>query len=269
MGGENGKLIAEIDITSMRKTFVSLAVGLSVIVLIGAGCASSAPGSGTGDGGSAIPAARSGCDHPYYPLRSGYEIEYKTQVPGMEESSYTVRVVDESGDTIRMEYDFMEGVSVQQQIRCAGGVVEALGYVDFGAATSGNEIQTETRSTSGVLLPQNMRAGTSWESTYEISATFSGPDFAGIGVGSIDSTVTVNRTVIGEETVTVPAGTYQALKVEGVTTIAAVIAGIPGGIPPTEISTTEYWVRGVGMVKSVSGSGETESTTEAARVVTP
>lgn len=250
----------------MPKNVSKIVVLLAALVLVGAGCASGGDESSPSTSRSGILGGGSGCDHPYYPLQNGYSITYKTNVGG-ETDSYTVRVIEERGDTIKMRYDFDDDLFVEQQIKCSGGVVEALGYVDLGSAISRGEIHTETRSTGGVLLPENMRVGSSWTTSYEISIAFDDPSMAAAGIGSMDSNVTIDRTVVGEESVTVPAGTYTALKVEGVTTIEAqIVSGF--AIPPTEISSTEYWVRNVGMVKSVS-SGIGESSIQATSVTVP
>jgi hypothetical protein len=63
----------------------------------------------------------------------------------------------------------------------------------------------------------------------------------------------MNRSVMGTEEVTVPAGTYTALKVKSHMTMESADLPVPMN---TAVDSIEYWVKGVGMVKSV-GEGAT------------
>jgi hypothetical protein len=88
-----------------------------------------------------------------------------------------------------------------------------------------------------------------------------------MGMGTMDMTIRAANTVVGEGAVTVPAGSYQALKVETVSTVGIVM----GGRAPIETVTTStaYWVKGVGMVKTTAKSASGEWGAEAQSVRLP
>jgi len=64
----------------------------------------------------------------------------------------------------------------------------------------------------------------------------------------------------GVETVTVPAGTFAAIRVEmkGIIKITGLPASIPAGMMPSEIPIgfTEWYARGVGLLRSTPSTGQ-------------
>ena len=118
-------------------------------------------------------------------------------------------------------------------------------------------------------MPANAAAGTTWSNSQTIRMDSTGGPTAALG--AITSTTTEQSRAVGEESVTVPAGTYDALKVEVTRTTAAKFSGTPAGVklpemPPSTATSTEWWVKGIGMVKMVTKSEGTTSTVEAKSV---
>ncbi len=77
---------------------------------------------------------------------------------------------------------------------------------------------------------------------------------------SITDVVHQEFTATGVETVTVPAGTFAAIRVEGKGSvkISGLPAGIPAGMMPSEIPIgfTEWYARGVGLLRSTPSTGQ-------------
>ncbi len=245
-----------------------------LMVLVGAGCSrtSSTSGStaGTGSGGSTVAA---GCSHPYYPLRQGYSVTFKDTFPSFRgspgEDHYTVRVTESSADGAKVVTHFdTSGIEVSQQLRCHNGAVAATSYVDMSSARSGSQsFQAETRSVDGDYLPADLRVGSEWDTRFAIVLHPQGATASALG-RDIEATVTMHHKVAGEERVTVPAGSYQALKVVSQTSVD-MRGGIAAGAMPT-FTTTEWWVRDVGLVKGTTSFGSgIAATTEAERVMIP
>ncbi len=225
--------------------------------------------------GSAAPVARGACDHPYYPLRAGYEIRYRSSFPavaGVSSGGYGLRVTAADGNTATLTASFDSSVPDQppitseQIIECRGGGLHARSYIDFGSRVSGgsaaNQFKVTTLDSSGEMLPADMRVGSEWRGAFNIrmAAVRPGPDSP--LPRPIDVTVSINRRATAEETVRVPAGEYRALKVAATTDLGM-------GSP---ISGTEWWVEGVGMVKSeysFGGAGAGNFITEATSVTVP
>ncbi|MBP7134428.1 hypothetical protein KBA73_04400 [Patescibacteria group bacterium] len=260
---------------SLALSSLALAAGL---VLLGAGCASSAPSAAptSADGSSSVPAlvatrpgetgapAMSACAHPYYPLKQGYNVRYRISsrdfqgAPQVTHYNQRVTSADANSVTLTTQFEDTTGAttfSADQALRCDGGHLRATAYVDFSSQLMGGAapaFRTETRNVTGDLLPADLQVGSDWTGSFAVTMTpaNAAAENAPLGRG-IDLTIRTHRRVVGEETVTVPAGTYQALKIQAETGMD----GIAGGSENTDLVTTEWWVRGVGLVKSVFAAG--------------
>lgn len=260
----------------MRMSSV-LGMGLGCLVLVGAGCGSSrtAPAdpmspapAGTG---SIIDTARFACAHPYFPVVRGYKVTYASRYAGAT-NTYSMEVTNTSRDAATFAIAFDNGIRSQQTYACADGGVRATGYVDFGGAMAGTgSAQYETRAVRGVLLPENLRVGSAWSTSFDVVMTINSlPSLpAGAAMGPIEGTVTINRQAIGQEQVTVGAGTFIAMKVRSETSMDmrptdGGVTGFPVDMAP--MVSHEWWVEGNGLVKTETVDG---IASEAMEIVTP
>jgi len=111
---------------------------------------------------------------------------------------------------------------------------------------------------SGTLnIPSNMTNGT----VIEDSWMFMTVRVPVIGTITANTTMT-NIRCIGKETITVPAGTFEAYKVTTTSTTEA--SGFGTGRSPIINTSTTWYVRGIGVVKSINtdDKGNVESSTE-------
>lgn len=194
-------------------------------------------------------AAWAKCDHPYYPVREGWVWTYKSSTDGKTYTSSQSNVSD-SGFTSIMNFS---NVTVENRWRCNAN---GLASLEYGGVNSGQnqQIKMETVSSKGVAIPAGLGVGSSWEYSYTIKGNM--PSQGGTMTG--ESTVT--NKVVGQETVKVPAGTFQAYKVESTftTKMNMTISGKQVSLPANSFKSTVWYARGVGMVKSVSEVGTTE-----------
>ncbi|MBD3251734.1 hypothetical protein GF380_04770 [Candidatus Uhrbacteria bacterium] len=194
----------------------------------------------------------SGCDHAYFPLREGYSVTFASPVEGFGDAGYTMTVTDSSDHTATLDYDFTQGDTIfNQELECKDGQIRALSYFNGAGAVS---FDVETVSAEGEILPADLGPGKEWTSTYEIVMKSTDPNMPE-SLRNFNASVTMQRKALGEEEVTVPAGTYTALQVETVVDFAMetefpIDFGYEG---------TEYWVKGVGLVKSVAGEIQSEA----------
>ena len=80
----------------------------------------------------------------------------------------------------------------------------------------------------GVTVPVSVKAGDQWTQSYK----------------DLMSTVTDSYTAIGEESITVPAGTFTALKIQKNTVSSA------PNIQPVKIDGFQWWAEGIGTIKT-------------------
>lgn len=237
----------------MNRFFTRIMSSIVLVALVGAGCAPASSPSVSGGGAPSVPVASKGCMHPYFPIAPGYAVTYASQGPAGK-SEYTMSVDSVQGSGAVLAYAFSNSnVTVTQNISCDGGHIVAEGYLDMGSAMGNTGFSFITNSAEGEWLPSNLAVGSEWTSTFDItmqaSAAMGLPEF----LQNVQSVVTMNRSVMGTEEVTVPAGTYTALKVKSHMTMESADLPVPMN---TAVDSIEYWVKGVGMVKSV-GEGAT------------
>ena len=100
----------------------------------------------------------------------------------------------------------------------------------------------KTLSTTGVTLPAHINAGDSWTQDAQLAFTST--------LVSVNITLTYNFKAIGLELVTVPAGTFNAMKIQIDVTSQATTATRTNNIA---VDGFEWFVPGVGAVKSSVG----------------
>lgn len=178
------------------------------------------------------------CNNPYYPIVNGaqwtYQITVQNDAPTM--ATHSMTVVDDGSFTLTVRG--AESVYTMDGTCGEDGVI--LLDVPGVSATYSDENGGSTLSTTnddGVTVPDDIQAGDDWSQTISV-------------VGSSDGDVTLSATIkttykaLGYESVTVPAGTFNALKVEqnGSMTIH--------GTPPFETHGFFWYAQGIGVVKS-------------------
>jgi hypothetical protein len=144
----------------------------------------------------------------------------------------------------------LKGRSGQTEAFCTSeGVRTGLGGLE-GSLLSASGMQVEVVAAEGVAVPPaaNMVPGSSWRNS--LSVKLQPPAGSKMPAGMVlASTFDKEATVIGEEEVTVGAGTFKALKVKNLTTARASRAGSQGRTVESFI----WFAPGVGIVKVATG----------------
>ena len=181
------------------------------------------------------PVSSDECGNPYYPLKSGAQWTYNgpqgpfTHTISSSGSGIFTINVESGADTFLIQALCMEGGDINL-LQVPG---DSLSY----SGDSGSSTMTTT-SNEGVTLPGDIQVGDDWSQTIggEVSA----------GGQKMNFTLNSTYTAIGYENVSVPAGTFNALKIEQSSDM--------GG--PKPMIQTLWYVQEVGMVKSEIDIGE-------------
>jgi hypothetical protein len=205
-------------------------------------------------------ASDNSCDWDLFPTDAGATWDYVGS--SNTQSSYQrTDVITESGDggftvtsslpdkTLILEYGCTEEGLIQLDPAQSYGGGMAVGQ--SGAAAM------HTLNQSGISLPADWEKGDTWQQDVEWEAVGGGNTIQGVyHFESSDE---------GEESVTVPYGTFDATLVQ--TALTGTIQGQP--FPPCQIST--WWVEDVGMAKQVfsCGNGSLNNTVELEDFVAP
>lgn len=196
------------------------------------------------------------CNHPYYPLKDGNEIDYRV-TSGGQSFDYVLKVSDVTDSSAKLSVSFTKPspMTVVQNLQCDDGTIRTDGYLDMAAVSTGGKMKIETKSVSGDLMPKDLAVGTAWTTKYDTVITLQDPSLPQ-GFGNMTASVESTNKVLTEESITVPAGTYTALKVQVDTNTVVTIPGVPTGPSTTKMTNFQWWVKDVGMIKTVDAGGE-------------
>jgi hypothetical protein len=254
-----------------------------VMLVMGAGCGkkdagTSGQGASSSTNGSSVstevitppPVIVSQCTHPFFPIRTGYSVDYEATA-GKALVSYTMRVKDVTADTSKLFFRFDNGITAEQDFTCANGQVMAGGMVDFVSAWANTSSQITVSNATGTYLPSDLKVGSAWENGFDVELMNAGLLAKGANTtSSVRATITMKHRVLREESVTVKAGKYTAFKVQTTTSISIQTSAGAKAIPATTLTSTEWWARDAGMIKLTTKDAANKAyTMEAVSIVRP
>lgn len=258
---------------NLPKTNLKLPAFLSLVFLCGCGTTDLASAENADDtNSSAQKGVISGlCRNAYNPISANVERKYRVTANGLPTSEMTETYRSIAADSFVVHADYAR--DNQSQVKTdLKWICTAQGLTpsEFDANTlqtkNGVSGKYETLKVSGVTIPAEARwrTGEKWNATYDVKYTMQIPnsqvraDASGNIVGDGE--------IIGEESVTVPAGTFKAFKVRTVTKMNMTVKVSGATMPmPNQMSleTMTWFAKGVGKVKSVSSlNGASVGSTE-------
>lgn len=207
------------------------------------------------------------CQLAYFPtgadIKRKYQITY--QSGGLSPRQYTESFKHIGADSFVTHWQFAD-VQVDNNWRCTADGLLATQFDNNSVKTNnGVDAKIETIRSEGITLPPDSRwrTGEKWTADYDIKETINLPNSSMRPSG--DGNVKLAGEIIGEESVTVPAGEFQAtkLRIRQKFNLTIKINGATMPVPQIPFETTAWYAEGVGMVKSVTTSnGATVATTE-------
>lgn len=196
--------------------------------------------------------ALAACDNPFFPARPNSS---KTFAIKGKNQTYTVSVVNAGANGFTLRYEYTDPVRVlENPYTCTGEGLRASSLgAGVGAGPDANVTTTVTRS-GGIVIPaaDRWRVGATW--TFSNEGTITANDRTqGTLVYTFKNVFTFR--VVAEEQVKVPAGTFTAFKV---TLTQKGEFGANGKSTPVAQTITQWFVRGVGLVRQEGGFGAHE-----------
>lgn len=189
------------------------------------------------------------CDQPYFPVRAGATWTYTTNLTTNKSSKHTVTIEKLTDNSFTQHQVFTSstgksGVDVRTNWSCTSNGLTSSQTDNNTVSTSSTQVDAKVIRQSGVVIPSNLGVGMTW--------TFSQLSSMKMGGQTLEIPSDASFKAVGTESVTVKAGTFTALKVTATTKIT-----MPGSKEATETTQTIWYARGVGMVKTLVGSGTT------------
>lgn len=197
--------------------------------------------------GTALAAAP--CPNHFFPLRPGRTLTYQA---GKARFTLQFSHVEDGpdGQTATLEVE-QNGRRRTTQVKCtANGIVAEAGGLE-GLALRSSGMEMKVLSSEGVLLPTEdaLRARRPWSN--KVSIEMRPPENQKLPGGLrpvLRTQFAKTGVVTGEEAVTTPAGTFQALKVKNLTTASSGAVG-----SERKVESTMWLAPDVGIVKVVTG----------------
>jgi hypothetical protein len=132
---------------------------------------------------------------------------------------------------------------------------EGIVSYDFGSISSPALGQIATMNivdASGTFLPpaDRLTPGASWPTNFTLVMSASAQGFT----MEISSKTSETWTVAGTETISVPAGTFEALRVDGTSTTST--SGMMVAVPTSTMNSSYWYAKGVGIVRYTYASDQ-------------
>jgi hypothetical protein len=201
------------------------------------------------------------CANAYYPVSASVKREYRVSYENdvIKPATYTETLLDITPDSFKVKTTFAEGgTGVTHGWKCSGEGLAALEYANVNVANqnqSNMQLDLETISAKGVFIPSenNWKVGYKWSNEYNVAGNMKGT--GAMPSGEMKSNVTLEHEIIGEESVTVPAGTFNTFKVKSKITQKGTMQMTTGPAVSVPMNVSfdmiMYQTKGIGMVKSV------------------
>lgn len=222
---------------------------------------------------SVIPNTGGSCDNPLYPVRQGASWAYINSggPNGTFVYSDTISAVRAGGFTITSQF---ANLTRTQEWSCE---LDGLKALELGGGTTasitaqGMTAEFTTSDITGISLPLNITSGLQWQYNLKIQGSIPMPNEQQI---QSDGTYSIIMQEIGVETVTVPAGTFDTVKIQASSTVEILVPFGNENVPMKYSGTSITWYApGVGYVKSIEnwdlGSTPYTATTELQTYVIP
>jgi hypothetical protein len=200
------------------------------------------------------------CTNPYLPVIAGATWNYK--LTGPTPDTFTRSILSVEADGFTDQDIFSAGVSRQGKWKCDNGSLVALNPSNGGSASINAEnvsVDFQTTELSGVTLPATVNAGDAWTQTTTLEGTETINDMQIPAKNQFTNTCTA----IGVESVTVEAGTFDALRVEcqTVMNISVTVKDNPI-LTSLTFTSTNFYAENIGLVKTVTTGEGLDSTVE-------
>ncbi len=235
-----------------NNTFVR-PLALSILAFLLASCAPS------GTATPVEPALTGPCANPLYPVVAGAQWTY--DMTGTTNDTFTRSIVEVTDSGFTDQDTFSAGTIRTGIWNCDAGNLTSLDPVSGTSAsvqTTTMDANFQTTAQSGMTLPAVVEAGTLWAQTVSIAGTVTA---SGMTADATNDT-SISCSASGVESVSVPAGTFDAMKVtcQYMSTITVVTQGISVPVAPIVFTTDSWYAPGIGWVQSISAGDGLDTT---------
>lgn len=201
-----------------------------------------------------IPATGGPCDNPLIPIKPGATWTYFSTGSPSGDFTYTDTITEIRADGFTLTSQFSDLVHLQEWTCLPEGLRALQPGSGATASLSTQNMTAEftTLEVTGVTLPVEISSGMQWQYHFNMQGFTAMP---GDQQAPSNGTFSLTMQHIGNETITVPAGTFEAVKIQS-TTAMEIITDFQGIQVPLSIngSSVIWFAPGVGYIKSIENS---------------
>ncbi len=192
-----------------------------------------------------------GCTNAYFPLSSGATWSYASTGSIIGNYSYT-ETLSGLSDTGFTTVDAFSAVTRTVQWSCASGNLTTLATGSSNSVSGSSvKLTVDSANATGYIIPNAFTDGKTWSEDLTINGTL---DDGNKTKGTMVSESTTDCTAVGAESVKVPAGTFDTVKItcHGNQVSTVTINGASGGPITTIQDSTQWYAKGVGLVQTMN-----------------
>ncbi|MGB8213843.1 MAG: hypothetical protein WCE68_09830 [Anaerolineales bacterium] len=243
----------------MNSKYIHLITGglLSIAVVVACSLSPAGPATSQAAGSGA-------CVNAYFPITPGNSWSFSSSGGALGDYTYSMTVDSLGVNYFATTETSSLGTGTRSTIRwkCLNGNLAALdvGAGSLSMATPRVKMTSTSVSSQGYTIPNTLDAGTNWSERVLIKGAVVS------GGRTIDSQIAsqLNCNMAGDETITVPAGTFKTVRVTcnqtvGVSMLTPAGTAVPSRAP-VKLSITDWYAMGVGLVQSVRFSAGNTAT---------
>jgi hypothetical protein len=191
------------------------------------------------------------CNNSLYPTKQGATWIYASTGGPNGSFNYTNSITEVRADGFTLATQLADQTRTQEWV-CQSDGLKALqlgGGSAEGISVQGMTAELKTSDVSGVSIPPTLTSGMQWQYSLKLQGTIVMPGDPQAPANGIYSVIMQE---LGTETVTVPAGTFDAIKIQSNSTVDITSSFAGTDVPIKFSGTTITWYApGVGYVKSV------------------
>ncbi len=239
----------------MRSTQLTRFAAAALLLLISAACGPNlspvVPSATPVPTATNTPNAAGLCANNLVPVKLGATWTYTNNGGTAGAEQFTATIVGTKPDGFTVALSAQGSPTINQEWTCKpeGLVASTLGNGQnaLGLSLAGIQGNLSTSNATGILLPANVQQGTQWTYGLDVAGTLSQSNLSADLTGNIATAMQG----MGTESITVSAGTFDAMKVQGTSTFK-IMAGFQGlSVPVTSVVNLTLWFApGVGWIKA-------------------
>ena len=203
---------------------------------------------------------KTACTNPFYPVVESATWNYS--IVSSPPDTFVRTITEINPDGFTSQDIFSTGTNQIVRWECQEGTLIALDPAGTEATSSvvlsGLDIELQATDQEGITLPSDIKEGDTWSQHFTVEGilNYNGQDVS--SPAQSDSTCVA----AGEEMITVPAGSFSALRVDCIITIEVKFSAMGFSFPFTiESNSTSWYSPGIGMVRNSSIAMDDSTTT--------